>query len=98
MSALDDFVYELEELLTDEGPFEDEDDVRRYIDDHIENSFIYDDDIFDMAKHYLHGTDILRMFFDEFVCDVHSQIRYDDYVEEEEEEEYWDDDEEYEDE
>lgn len=98
MTAVDSLVYQIEEYLKDDGPFESEDDVERYINESIDCNLIYDDDIFDLAKCYINGQDLLREFSMDLYSDIHSQFDYSDWVEEEEEEDWDEEEEDYDDE
>lgn len=73
----DEVSYDIEGYLNLDGPFDDEDEVREYIDSCIDSALIYTDDIWNMISDYCDAQEILNQnenILTEFIDDVYDNI------------------------
>lgn len=79
--------YDIAQDVANGGPYDSEDDVWKAVKDAISDSLLYDDDIFEIAKQYIDGQELIDMFFDQFLGDVEDEVGdLSDYVRDDEEE------------
>ena len=79
--------YDIAQDVANGGPYDSEDDVWKAVKDAISDSLLYDDDIFEIAKQYIDGQELIDMFFDQFLGDVMDEVGdLSDYVRDDEEE------------
>ena len=67
-------VDEVYDLVTLDAPYQDESELERAIDDCIDNKLIYDSDIWEIAQAYLSASDLVGMFYEEFLSECYSAI------------------------
>ena len=68
-----DNIKDIRNALEDET-FENEEEVRDFIMDEINNQLTYHGDVYDIAQYYVDDDTIIDLFFDDYVGEVFSEL------------------------